>query len=131
MADTYSKLLGLSDTYSPPSESGNAKLAQKPISQERKVPLQANQQTSKKVKKQIPQVTLSQTNENTHTPVSTPRIDKNLDTSLLNTKEKTKYGTYLADESIEKIRICAIQTKRDDHQVVQEAINQYFERLGK
>ena len=66
MADTYSKLLGLSDTYSPPSESGNAKLAQKPISQERKVPLQANQQTSKKVKKQIPQVALSQTNENTH-----------------------------------------------------------------
>jgi hypothetical protein len=132
MADTYSKLLGLSDTHTPPSESGKAKLAQKPLSQERKVPLQANQQTSKEVKKKIPQVTLTQTNENTRSPVSTtPRIDKNLDTSLLKTKAKTKYGTYLTDESIEKIRICAIQTKRDDHQVVQEAINQYFEKLQK
>jgi hypothetical protein len=53
------------------------------------------------------------------------------DTSLLTTKEKTKYGTYLTDESIEKIRIRAIQMKRDDHQIVQEAVNQYFEKLGK
>jgi hypothetical protein len=132
MADTYSKLLGLSDTHTPPSDSGKAKPAQKPLYQEKKVHLRANQQTSKEVKKQIPQVTLTQTTENTHSPVSTTAsVDKNLDTSLLTTKEKTKYGTYLTDESIEKIRICAIQTKRDDHQIVQEAINQYFERLKK
>ena len=130
MADTYSKLLGLSETHTPPSDSGKAKPAQKPLSQEKKVPLRTNQQTSKPVKKQIPHVTLTRNNENTRFPVSTPpRIEKNLDTSLLNTKEKTKYGTYLTEGSIEKIRICAIQTKRDDHQVVQEAINQYFERL--
>ena len=53
------------------------------------------------------------------------------DTSLLTTKEKTKYGTYLTDDSIEKIRIRAVQMKRDDHQIIQEAINQYFERLEK
>jgi hypothetical protein len=57
--------------------------------------------------------------------------EKTSDTSLLTTKEKTKYGTYLTDESIEKISIRAIQLKRDSHQIVQEAINQYFERLEK
>src|SRR2546421_9444199 len=109
MADTYSKLLGLSDTHTPPSDSGKAKPAQKPLSQEEKVPFRANQQTSKEVKKHIPHVMLTQTTKNTHSLVSTtPSIDKTLDTSLLNTKEKTKYGTYLTDESIEKIRIWAI-----------------------
>jgi hypothetical protein len=64
-------------------------------------------------------------------PVPALRQEKTLDTSLLTTKEKTKYGTYLTDESIEKISIRAIQVKRDSHQIVQEAINQYFERLEK
>ena len=64
-------------------------------------------------------------------PVPAPPQETPLDTSLLTTKEKTKYGTYLTDESIEKIGIRAIQLKRDSHQIVQEAINQYFERLEK
>jgi hypothetical protein len=61
-----------------------------------------------------------------------PQPDKQgQDTSLLTSKEKTKYGTYLTDESIAKINIRAIQLKRDAHQIVQEAVNQYFERLEK
>ena len=43
MADTYSKLLGLSEIHTPPSDSGKAKPAQKPLSQEKNVPLRANQ----------------------------------------------------------------------------------------
>ena len=67
-----------------------------------------------------------------HRETTVPQpLEKTLDTSLLTTKEKTKYGTYLTDESIEKISIRAIQLKRDSHQIVQEAINQYFERLEK
>ena len=61
----------------------------------------------------------------------TPHPEYSGDTSLLTTKEKTKYGTYLTDESIQKIQIRAIETKRDSHQVLQEAVNQYFKKLAK
>ena len=132
MVDTYSKLLGLSDSPPPPSDAGKAKPVQKPSSSKKKVPLRANQQTSKEVKKQIPHTANTQMNKNTHAPLfSTPDVAKNFDTSLLTTKEKTKYGTYLTDETIAKIGIRAIHTNRDGHQIVQEAMNQYFERLEK
>jgi hypothetical protein len=60
-----------------------------------------------------------------------PRPGLTDDTSLLTTKEKTKYGTYLTDESIQKIAIRAIETNRDAHQVLQEAVNLYFKKLAK
>jgi hypothetical protein len=130
MVDTYSKLLGLSDSPTPPADSVEAKPANKPTFQEKNTRLPTNQQTSKLAKKQIPQAATTQIGTNTSTSLSpTPSPEKKFDTSLLTTKEKTKYGTYLTDESIENIRIRAIQTKRDDHQIVQEAVNQYFERL--
>jgi hypothetical protein len=72
------------------------------------------------------------TGEEIISPESPPQNQvKTLDSSLLTTKEKTKYGTYLTTESIEKISIRAIQTKRDSHQVVQEAVNKYFEEFEK
>ena len=43
---------------------------------------------------------------------------------------KSVESQYLTDESIQKIRIRAIETNRDDHQVLQEAVNQYFEKLA-
>jgi hypothetical protein len=132
MVDTYSKLLGLSDALPPPSDFGKAKPRQKAFAHKKKVPVRANQQTSKPAKKQMPQAAHTPTNTNTRAPLSpTPDSDTNFDTTLLTTKEKTKYGTYLTDESIQKIGMRAIQTKRDDHQIVQEAMNQYFERLEK
>ena len=84
----------------------------------------ANQQTSKRESKPTTQEVIL--------PVS-PTRHPNLtgDTTYLTTKEKTKYGTYLTDESIQKIRIRAIETNKDDHQVLQEAVNQYFEKLAK
>jgi hypothetical protein len=132
MADTYSKLLGLSGAPPPPSDSGKVKPvhAAKPI--EKKADVLDNQHTSKHVKKPVPPEASKPSGQRINTPVSpAPSPERSLDTSLLTTKEKTKYGTYLTDESIEKISIRAIQLKRDAHQIVQEAVNQYFERLEK
>jgi hypothetical protein len=124
MADTYSKLLGLSETHPPAVESGKAQPAQAPKQKAKKTSKLANQQTSNEVVKPSPQ--------KANSPVSpTSRPNQTGDTSALTTKEKTKYGTYLTDESIQKMRIRAIETHRDDHQVVQEAVNQYFEKLAK
>jgi hypothetical protein len=124
MADTYSKLLGLSETNPPAVESGKAQPAQAPKQKAKKTSKLANQQTSKEGVKPSTQAANS--------PVSPTSPPKQLDdTSFLTTKEKTKYGTYLTDESIQKIRIRAIETNRDDHQVLQEAVNQYFEKRAK
>jgi hypothetical protein len=124
MADTYSKLLGLSETNPPAVESGRPQPAQAPKQKAKKTSKLANQQTSKeRVKTSI---------QEANSPVSPTSPPKQpYDTSFLTTKEKTKYGTYLTDESIQKIRIRAIETNRDDHQVLQEAVNQYFEKLAK
>jgi hypothetical protein len=124
MADTYSKLLGLSETNPPAVESGKAQPAQPPRQKAKKTNKLANQQTSKETVKATPQ--------EVNKPVSpTPRPEHSGDPSLLTSKEKTKYGTYLTDDSIQKIKFRAIETNRDDHQVLQEAVNQYFEKLAK
>ena len=124
MADPYSKLLGLSETNPPAVESGKAQPAQPPRQKAKKTNKLANQQTSKETVKATPQ--------EVNKPVSpTPRPEHSGDPSLLTSKEKTKYGTYLTDDSIQKIKFRAIETNRDDHQVLQEAVNQYFEKLAK
>jgi hypothetical protein len=124
MADTYSKLLGLSETNPPAVESGKTQPAQALKQKAKKTSKLANQQTSNEIVKPSPQKANSPVS-----PTSCP--NQTGDTSALTTKEKTKYGTYLTDESIQKIRIRAIETHRDDHQVLQEAVNQYFEKLAK
>jgi hypothetical protein len=124
MADTCSKLLGLSETNPPAVESEKAQPAQPPRQKAKKTNKLANQQTSKETVKATPQ--------EVNKPVSpTPRPDHSGDPSLLTSKEKTKYGTYLTDDSIQKIKFRAIETNRDDHQVLQEVVNQYFEKLAK
>ena len=88
--------------------------------------------TSKLANQQTSNEGIKVTTQEAKTPVSpTPRPAQASDTSSLTTKEKTKYGTYLTDESIQKIRIRAIETHRDDHQVLQEAVNLYFKKLAK
>jgi hypothetical protein len=134
MADTYSKLLGLSNAPTPPStDSGKSKPVQATQPQAKKASLLANQQTRKLVNKKAALHEAPTHMGQESRPLVSPPVppEKTLDTSLLTTKEKTKYGTYLTDESIEKIGIRVIQLKRDSHQIVQEAINQYFERLEK
>src|SRR5688572_30472928 len=111
MADTYSKLLGLSETNPPAVESGKAQPAQPPRQKAKKTNKLANQQTSKETVKATPQ--------EINKPVSpTPRPEHSGAPSLLTSKEKTKYGTYLTDDSIQKIKFRAIETNRDDHQVL-------------
>ena len=47
------------------------------------------------------------------------------------TKQKRKYSTYLTEDSVLAIQMHAIQTKRKDHEIVQEAIDRYFETQKK
>jgi hypothetical protein len=123
MTDTYSKLLGLSDKPKlPEAAKPQSEPDQQP--QKEKISLLANQQTSKEVKKQTSNELIA------HSPLQGSEKQPK-DTSLLLTKDKKKYGTYLTPASIEKISIRAIQTNRDAHQVLQEAINKYFENLEK
>jgi hypothetical protein len=124
MADMYSKLLGLSETNPPAVETGKAHPAQTPKQKAKKTSKPANQQTSKKVSEPTTQRANSPVS-----PISHP--DQTDDTASLTSKEKTKYGTYLTDESIQKIKLRAIETNRDNHQVLQEAVNLYFKKLAK
>jgi hypothetical protein len=71
--------------------------------------LLANQQTNKVAKKQTSKLANQQTSG-----------------MSLSTKEKKKYGTYLREDSILNIQVHAIQTKRKDHEVLQEAVDVYF-----
>jgi hypothetical protein len=114
-----------------PEQEAPSQATPSPKPGKKKTGLLANQQTSKTAKSSTPQITNPPADQE-RSPISpSPILEKTLDTSLLTTKEKTKYGTYLTDESIDQISIRAIQLKRDAHQIVQEAINQYFEKFEK
>jgi len=107
-----------------PSSPRRHNLLNRPGRKRKKTNKLANQPTSKETVKATPQ--------EVNKPVSpTPRPEHSGDPSLLTSKEKTKYGTYLTDDSIQKIKFRAIETNRDDHQVLQEAVNQYFKKLAK
>ncbi|MGI0034922.1 MAG: hypothetical protein ACRD98_03520 [Nitrososphaera sp.] len=69
----------------------------------------ANQQTSKPTKKQTSLLANQQTSK-----------------LVLSTKEKKKYGTYLREDSILDIQTQAVQMRRKDHEILQEAIDYYF-----
>ena len=84
--------------------------------------LLANQQTSKETKKYASKETNQQTALLTSKLATKPANQQT-------TKEKRKYGTYLRDDSILAIQLLAVQTQRKDHEVVQEAVDRYFENL--
>jgi hypothetical protein len=79
--------------------------------------LLANQQTSKVVKKQ--------TSKPANLQTSKPANQQTSEVPL-STKEKKKYGTYLREDSILDIQLQALQSKRKDHEVLQEAVDFYF-----
>jgi hypothetical protein len=125
----FDALTQLEDTQEK-SSTPPARPSTKPV--KKKTDLLANQQTSKSIKAPLPPATQTNQDQDARPAITPPPdSDKPYDTSLLTTKEKTKYGTYLTEESIEKISIRAIQLKRDAHQIVQEAVNQYFDSLKK
>jgi hypothetical protein len=92
--------------------------------------LLANQQTSKLVKKKTSMLVNQQTSKETKQQTSKLAISQS-NIQSLSTKEKKKYGTYLREDSIAQIQVHAIQTKRKDHEVLQEAVDFYFEYKNK
>jgi alpha-glucosidase (family GH31 glycosyl hydrolase) len=95
--------------------------------------LLANQQTSKETKQQVSKLAKKQNSKETNQQTSTlanQQVSKETNQQTtriaLSTKEKKKYGTYLREDSILNIQVHAIQTKRKDHEVLQEAVDFYF-----
>jgi hypothetical protein len=79
--------------------------------------LLANQQTSKLAKKQ----TSKSVNQ-----FASKLVNQQTSKPALSTKEKKKYGSYLREDSISSIQVLAVQTKRKDHEVLQEIVDIYF-----
>jgi len=110
-----------------------AKLMASPLPQQQQSPfekanmgqeetsLPADPQTSKETNQQNSKLA----NQFTDLPINQ---QTNKQGNQLSTKEKRKYTTYLTDESILAIQMKGIQTKRKDHEIVQEAIDRYFEK---
>ena len=100
--------------------------------------LLANQQTSKLVKKQTSKPVNLQTsklaNQQTSEEVkkqTSKLANQQMSEIPLSTKEKKKYGTYLREDSIQAIQVNAVQTRRKDHEVLQEAVDFYFANKNK
>ncbi len=89
---------------------------EKPNERQVKPTIPANQQTSKP--------------ENQQTSLHA-NMQASKNANQHSTKEKRKYSTYLTEDSVLAIQMHAIQTKRKDHEIVQEAIDCYFEALKK
>ena len=79
--------------------------------------LLANQQTSKPAKKQTSKLV---------NQFASKLINQQTSKPPLYTKDKKKYGSYLREDSISSIQVLAIQTKRKDHEVLQEIVDLYF-----
>jgi len=83
--------------------------------------LHANQQTGKEESMQtgLPESMLSGISE---------KLQTGKHVNLLTTKEKRKYSTYLSEESVDRVKILAVQTKRKDHEIIQEAVDEYLQK---
>ncbi len=89
--------------------------------------LLANQQTSKEPNKQISKEIKKQASKETNQyPSKSANLQTIKPTSHQTTKEKKKYGTYLREDSILAIQLLAVQTQRKDHEILQEAVDQFF-----
>jgi hypothetical protein len=94
--------------------------------------LLANQQVSKESKKQINKEIKKQTSKETNQyPSKSANSQTIKPTNHQTTKEKKKYGTYLREDSILAIQLLAVQTKSKDHEILQEAVDQFFVNLKK
>jgi hypothetical protein len=117
-------------TPKPHVEEVEKRVEKDPKEKQENASLLANQQTSKLVKKktskQVNQQTSKETNQQTNKLASSQSSSQS-NIQPLSTKEKKKYGTYLREDSISKIQVHAIQVKRKDHEVLQEAVDFYFE----
>ncbi len=118
MAD-YSDLMKLEKKAKPPTLPVDLPTSPTMTDTDKPASLLVNQLASKEVKKQasllVNQLASKPANQQT--------------SKLANqqtTKEKKKYGTYLREESIAAIQMLAVQTKRKDHEVLQNIVDAYF-----
>ena|SRR2546429_7005488 len=94
--------------------------------------LLANQQASKESSKQMSKEIKKQTSKETNQFPSKPTNSQtHKPANHQTTKEKKKYGTYLREDSILAIQLLAVQTQRKDHEILQEAVDQFFVTLKK
>ncbi len=113
------------ETTSNPHVEEVEKRVEKDPKEKENTSLLANQQTSKLVKKKTSKLANQQTSKETNQQTN-KLASSHSNLQPLSTKEKKKYGTYLREDSISKIQVHAIQTKRKDHEVLQEAVDFYF-----
>ena len=92
-----------------------------PVQQNPSASLLANQKDSKPVNQQTSKLEKKFTSK-------TAKQKASKLAEIQTTKEKKKYGTYLKEASISAIQMLAIQTKRKDHEVLQEIVDTYFLR---
>jgi hypothetical protein len=105
------------EVSNPPTKEKQDGQAKSPTSQSSQ--LLANQQGSKETNQQSSKPERIQLGSADPIPAGTAPHQET-------TKAKKKYGTYLRADSIKQIQLCAIQTDRKDHEVLQEAIDLYF-----
>jgi hypothetical protein len=109
-------------TPTPKTDEAKKSIDKQPKEKSVAASLLVNQQTSTPVKKQTSKPAKKQTSKEANQQTSeTP----------LSTKEKKKYGTYLREDSIQAIQVNAVQTRRKDHEVLQEAVDFYFANKSK
>jgi hypothetical protein len=84
-----------------------------------------NQQPSKEVNQQTGKLVNQQTSKPTTQQTVKP-VTQQTGTIALTTKEKKKYTTYLREDSILEIQISSAQTRKKDHEFLQEIVDFYF-----
>ena len=114
MADTYSKLLGLSETNPPAVESGKTQPAQAPKQKAKKTskPSKAVTQPHDAEKSTKPQNRLS--------TIQSPAHD--------GAEKVEKYTTHLEPSLIKKVKHYAVEKEIKDYEVVKDALLFYFEQ---
>ncbi len=114
MADTYSKLLGLSETNPPAVESGKTQPAQAPKQKAKKTskPAKAVTQPHDAEKSTKPQNRLSTIQSPTHDGA----------------EKVEKYTTHLEPSLIKKVKHYAVEKEIKDYEVVKNALLFYFEQ---
>jgi hypothetical protein len=102
----------------------------KPKQSDQNTDLLVNQQTSKIVNQQNSLLVNKQTSKEVNQQTS-KIVNQQTSKTNLSTKEKTKYGTYLREDSIMNIQIAAAQAKKKNHEMLQDIVDVYFENHKK
>jgi hypothetical protein len=114
MADTYSKLLGLSETHPPAVESGKTQSVQRPKQEVKK--------TSKPARAATPphDAEKSTKPQNRLSTIQSPAHD--------GAEKVEKYTTHLEPSLIKKVKLYAVEKEIKDYEVVKDALLFYFEQ---